>query len=97
MLACRRPPRAACVCGGVRVLGALWKRELERAPHPHLCGLPSLCRLREDALALRSGWDAQIAELSKEMISKDLQIQSLRAEAVELKAHLARCQQDIGR
>ncbi|XP_045839954.1 coiled-coil domain-containing protein 57 isoform X2 [Meles meles] len=57
----------------------------------------ALDRLREDALALRSGWDAQIAELSKEMISKDLQIQSLRAEAVELKAHLARCQQDIGR
>ncbi|VCX40085.1 unnamed protein product [Gulo gulo] len=57
----------------------------------------ALHRLREDALALRSGWDAQIAELSKEMISKDLQIQSLQAEAVELKAHLARCQQDIGR
>ncbi|XP_059003483.1 coiled-coil domain-containing protein 57 isoform X2 [Mustela lutreola] len=57
----------------------------------------ALDRLREDALALRSGWDAQIAELSKEMISKDLQIQSLQAEAVELKAHLARCQQDIGR
>uniref|UniRef100_M3YIB4 Coiled-coil domain containing 57 n=2 Tax=Mustela putorius furo TaxID=9669 RepID=M3YIB4_MUSPF len=57
----------------------------------------ALDRLREDALALRSGWDAQITELSKEMISKDLQIQSLQAEAVELKAHLARCQQDIGR
>ncbi|XP_044103109.1 coiled-coil domain-containing protein 57 isoform X2 [Neovison vison] len=57
----------------------------------------ALDRLREDTLALRSGWDAQIAELSKEMISKDLQIQSLQAEAVELKAHLARCQQDIGR
>ncbi|XP_022378961.1 coiled-coil domain-containing protein 57 isoform X3 [Enhydra lutris kenyoni] len=57
----------------------------------------ALDRLREDMLALRSGWDAQIAELSKEMISKDLQIQSLQAEAVELKAHLARCQQDIGR
>ncbi|XP_034881621.1 coiled-coil domain-containing protein 57 isoform X3 [Mirounga leonina] len=54
-------------------------------------------KLREDASALKSGWDAQIAQLSKEMISKDLQLQSLQEEEVELKAHLARCQQDIGR
>ncbi|XP_027423943.2 coiled-coil domain-containing protein 57 isoform X6 [Zalophus californianus] len=54
-------------------------------------------KLREDASALKSGWDAQIAQLSKEMISKDLQLQSLQGEEVELKAHLARCQQDIGR
>ncbi|XP_077922409.1 coiled-coil domain-containing protein 57 isoform X3 [Halichoerus grypus] len=54
-------------------------------------------KLRDDASALKSGWDAQIAQLSKEMISKDLQLQSLQEEEVELKAHLARCQQDIGR
>uniref|UniRef100_G1MFU3 Coiled-coil domain containing 57 n=1 Tax=Ailuropoda melanoleuca TaxID=9646 RepID=G1MFU3_AILME len=54
-------------------------------------------KLREDALALRSGWDAQIAQLSKEMVAKDLYIQSLQEGEVELKAHLARCQQDIGR
>lgn len=96
MLACRLPLRAACACRGVRV-GGTGEKKARASATPHSCGLPSLCRLREDALALRSGWDAQITELSKEMISKDLQIQSLQAEAVELKAHLARCQQDIGR
>ncbi|KAB0367938.1 hypothetical protein FD755_021262 [Muntiacus reevesi] len=54
-------------------------------------------KLREDASALKSGWDAQIAQLSKEMISKDLQVQSLQEEEMKLKAQLARCQQDIGR
>uniref|UniRef100_A0A8C6FYT8 Coiled-coil domain containing 57 n=1 Tax=Moschus moschiferus TaxID=68415 RepID=A0A8C6FYT8_MOSMO len=54
-------------------------------------------KLREDASALKSSWDAQIAQLSKEMISKDLQVQSLQAEEMELKAQLSRCQQDIGR
>ncbi|XP_033702684.1 coiled-coil domain-containing protein 57 isoform X1 [Tursiops truncatus] len=54
-------------------------------------------KLREDASALKSGWDAQIAQLSKEMISKDLQVQALQEEEVKLKAQLARCQQDIGR
>nr|XP_058902879.1 coiled-coil domain-containing protein 57 isoform X4 [Kogia breviceps] len=54
-------------------------------------------KLREDASALKSGWDAQIAQLSKEMISKDLQVHSLQEEEMKLKAQLARCQQDIGR
>ncbi|XP_032355016.1 coiled-coil domain-containing protein 57 isoform X4 [Camelus ferus] len=54
-------------------------------------------KLREDAAALRSGWDAQIAQLSEEMTSKDLQVQSLREEEMKLKAQVARCQQDIGR
>uniref|UniRef100_A0A8C8XGH6 Coiled-coil domain containing 57 n=1 Tax=Panthera leo TaxID=9689 RepID=A0A8C8XGH6_PANLE len=54
-------------------------------------------KLREEASALKSGWDAQVAQLSKDLISKDLQIQALQEEAVELKAQLARCQQDVGR
>ncbi|XP_039082148.1 coiled-coil domain-containing protein 57 isoform X1 [Hyaena hyaena] len=54
-------------------------------------------KLREDASALQSGWDAQTARLSKDLVSKDLQIQALQEEAVELKAQLARCQQDVGR
>ncbi|KAM8784468.1 coiled-coil domain-containing protein 57 [Rhynchonycteris naso] len=54
-------------------------------------------KLQEEALALRSGWDAQVAQLSKEMTFKDLQFQSLQEEEVQLKAQLARCQQDIGR
>ncbi|XP_044900898.1 coiled-coil domain-containing protein 57 isoform X6 [Felis catus] len=54
-------------------------------------------KLCEEASALKSGWDAQVAQLSKDLISKDLQIQALQEEAVELKAQLARCQQDVGR
>ncbi|XP_047688682.1 coiled-coil domain-containing protein 57 isoform X4 [Prionailurus viverrinus] len=54
-------------------------------------------KLREEASALKSGWDAQVAQLSKDLISKDLRIQALQEEAVELKAQLARCQQDVGR
>uniref|UniRef100_A0A452R7Q0 Coiled-coil domain containing 57 n=1 Tax=Ursus americanus TaxID=9643 RepID=A0A452R7Q0_URSAM len=60
-------------------------------------GQADALKLREDASALKSGWDAQIAQLSKEMVAKDLHIQSLQEGEVELKAHLARCQQDIGR
>lgn len=56
-----------------------------------------MSRLQEDASTLKSSQDAQIARLSKEMVSKDLQIQSLQKEEVTLKAQLARCHQDIGR
>ncbi|XP_075855954.1 coiled-coil domain-containing protein 57 isoform X1 [Microcebus murinus] len=54
-------------------------------------------RLREDASALKSAWDAQIAQLSKEMISKDLQVQTLQQAEAKLKAQLAAFQQDIDR
>nr|XP_045232340.1 coiled-coil domain-containing protein 57 isoform X5 [Macaca fascicularis] len=54
-------------------------------------------RLREDASTVKSAWDAQIAQLSKEMVSKDLQIQTLQEEEVKLKAQVARSQQDIER
>uniref|UniRef100_A0A2K5ETR1 Coiled-coil domain containing 57 n=1 Tax=Aotus nancymaae TaxID=37293 RepID=A0A2K5ETR1_AOTNA len=54
-------------------------------------------QLREDASAVKSAWDAQIAQLSKEMVSKDLQIQMLQEEEVKLKAQVARFQQDIER
>ncbi|EPQ18584.1 Coiled-coil domain-containing protein 57 [Myotis brandtii] len=54
-------------------------------------------RLREEASALRASWDAQLAQLSKETISKDLQVQSLQEDAAQLRAQLARCQQDVGR
>ncbi|XP_029784212.1 coiled-coil domain-containing protein 57 isoform X2 [Suricata suricatta] len=54
-------------------------------------------KLREDASALQSGWDAQAAQLCKDLTSRDLQVQALQEEAVELKAQLARCQEDTGR
>ncbi|XP_035158099.3 coiled-coil domain-containing protein 57 isoform X2 [Callithrix jacchus] len=54
-------------------------------------------RLREDASAVKSAWDAQIAQMSKEMVSKDLQIQMLQEEEMKLKAQVARFQQDVER
>ncbi|KAL4687274.1 hypothetical protein H8959_019402 [Pygathrix nigripes] len=42
-------------------------------------------QLREDVSTVKSAWDAQIAQLSKEMVSKDLQIQTLQEEEVKLK------------
>ncbi|XP_062937149.1 coiled-coil domain-containing protein 57 [Cynocephalus volans] len=54
-------------------------------------------QLREDASALKAGWDAQIAQMSKEVIAKDLQVQTLQGQEAKLKAQLARFQQDIER
>uniref|UniRef100_G3SRY4 Coiled-coil domain containing 57 n=1 Tax=Loxodonta africana TaxID=9785 RepID=G3SRY4_LOXAF len=56
-----------------------------------------VARLREEASALKSGWDAQVAQLSKEAVSKDLQVHALQEDGVQLKAQLARLQQDIDR
>nr|XP_034363553.1 coiled-coil domain-containing protein 57 isoform X3 [Arvicanthis niloticus] len=54
-------------------------------------------KFREDAAALKAAWDAQIAQMSKEAVSKDLQVQSLQEEEVKLRAQVARFQQDIDR
>ncbi|KAM5150250.1 coiled-coil domain-containing protein 57 isoform 2-T2 [Callospermophilus lateralis] len=54
-------------------------------------------RLREDAAALKASWDAQVTQMSKETVAKDLQVQTLREEEVKLKAQLARRQQDVAR
>lgn len=56
-----------------------------------------LCRFHEDAVTLKAAWDAQIAQLSKEAVSKDLQVQMLQEEEMKLKAQVARFQQDIDR
>ncbi|XP_006869683.1 PREDICTED: coiled-coil domain-containing protein 57 [Chrysochloris asiatica] len=57
----------------------------------------AITRLREEASALKSGWDAQVAQLSKEMVSKDLQVHALQEEGLRLTAQSARLQQDIDR
>lgn len=54
-------------------------------------------KFREDAAALKAAWDAQIAQMSKEAVSKDLQIQALQEEEMKLKAQVAKSQQDIDR
>ncbi|KAM6164686.1 coiled-coil domain-containing protein 57 [Rhynchocyon petersi] len=56
-----------------------------------------VARLQEEASALRSAWDAQVVQLSKEAVSKDLQIHGLQEEEMKLRAQSARLQQDIER
>ncbi|XP_030062743.1 coiled-coil domain-containing protein 57-like [Microcaecilia unicolor] len=54
-------------------------------------------KLQGELNKLQSGWDSHIAEISKETASVNLQVQSLQQEKVQLKAELARSQQDINR
>ncbi|XP_075845882.1 coiled-coil domain-containing protein 57 [Microtus pennsylvanicus] len=54
-------------------------------------------KLHEDAAALKAAWDAQITQMSKEAVSKDLQVQMLQEEEGKLKAQVARFQKDIDR
>ncbi|XP_038598832.1 coiled-coil domain-containing protein 57 [Tachyglossus aculeatus] len=57
----------------------------------------AIAKLREEVAAVKSGWDAQIDQISKEIVSKDLRVQGLQEEEVKLKAHLITLQQDIDR
>uniref|UniRef100_A0A286Y2I6 Coiled-coil domain containing 57 n=1 Tax=Cavia porcellus TaxID=10141 RepID=A0A286Y2I6_CAVPO len=54
-------------------------------------------RLREETAAIKAGWDAQVAQVSKEAVSRDLQAQTLQEEKAKLKAQLVRTQQDVDR
>ncbi|XP_059128304.1 coiled-coil domain-containing protein 57 [Peromyscus eremicus] len=54
-------------------------------------------KLQEDAAALKAAWDAQITQMSKEAVSKDLQVQMLQEEEMKLKAQVAKFQKDIDR
>ncbi|XP_037770521.1 coiled-coil domain-containing protein 57 isoform X1 [Chelonia mydas] len=54
-------------------------------------------KLQEELTTLKTSWDSHLAQISKETVSKDLQIQSLHEEEVKLRAELARFQQDIER
>ncbi|XP_067403889.1 coiled-coil domain-containing protein 57 isoform X2 [Emydura macquarii macquarii] len=54
-------------------------------------------KLQGELATLKISWDSHLAQVSKEAISKDLQIQSLHEEEMKLRAELARFQQDIER
>ncbi|CAM4648594.1 coiled-coil domain-containing protein 57 isoform X1 [Caretta caretta] len=54
-------------------------------------------KLQEELTTLKTSWDSHLAQISKETVSKDLQIQSLHEDEVKLRAELARFQQDIER
>ncbi|XP_075760350.1 coiled-coil domain-containing protein 57 isoform X2 [Pelodiscus sinensis] len=54
-------------------------------------------KLEGELTTLKTRWDSHLAQISKDTVSKDLQIQSLHEEKVKLKAELARFQKDIER
>ncbi|EMP32462.1 Coiled-coil domain-containing protein 57 [Chelonia mydas] len=66
-------------------------------PQKHPVALALCARLQEELTTLKTSWDSHLAQISKETVSKDLQIQSLHEEEVKLRAELARFQQDIER
>ncbi|XP_075436096.1 coiled-coil domain-containing protein 57 isoform X2 [Ascaphus truei] len=57
----------------------------------------AITTLREDLDTLKSGWDSHIAQMSKETVNKDLEIQSLQEEDTKLKARLSTNQKHIER
>ncbi|XP_078509887.1 coiled-coil domain-containing protein 57 [Lissotriton helveticus] len=54
-------------------------------------------KLQGEMQTLKNAWDAHIAQISSETVSKDLQLQSMQEEETKLKAQLARCHQDVER
>ncbi|KAJ1128676.1 hypothetical protein NDU88_007051 [Pleurodeles waltl] len=54
-------------------------------------------KLQCEMQTLKSAWDAHIAQISSETVSKDLQLQSMQKEEMKLKADLVRCHQDLER
>ncbi|XP_054834759.1 coiled-coil domain-containing protein 57 [Eublepharis macularius] len=54
-------------------------------------------KLEQELEALKSSCDSQVAQVSREIISKDLQIQGLQEEEVKLRAQQASLLQDIER
>ncbi|XP_039357341.1 coiled-coil domain-containing protein 57 isoform X4 [Mauremys reevesii] len=54
-------------------------------------------KLQGELTTLKTSWDSHLAQISKETVSKDLQIQSLHEEEMKLRAELTRFQQDVER
>lgn len=54
-------------------------------------------KLKDDVAALKNGWDSYVTQVSKETVSKDLQIQALQDEEQKMKAEMAKYQKDIER
>ncbi|XP_050775886.1 coiled-coil domain-containing protein 57 isoform X6 [Gopherus flavomarginatus] len=54
-------------------------------------------KLQGELTTLKTSWDSHLAQISKETVSKDLQIQSLHEEEVKLRTELSKFQQDVER
>ncbi|XP_053160096.1 coiled-coil domain-containing protein 57 isoform X4 [Hemicordylus capensis] len=51
-------------------------------------------KLKQELETLKTSWDSQVAQISKETVSKDLQIQAFQEEELKLRAQLASFLQD---
>ncbi|XP_063817311.1 coiled-coil domain-containing protein 57 isoform X2 [Pseudophryne corroboree] len=54
-------------------------------------------KLKEETTTLKTGWDSYIAQVSKDTVNKDLQLQSLQEGEEKLKAQISKYQKDIER
>uniref|UniRef100_A0A452HM20 Uncharacterized protein n=1 Tax=Gopherus agassizii TaxID=38772 RepID=A0A452HM20_9SAUR len=54
-------------------------------------------KLQGELTTLKTSWDSHLAQISKETVSKDLQIQSLHEEEMKLRTELSKFQQDVER
>ncbi|XP_056406004.1 coiled-coil domain-containing protein 57 isoform X2 [Hyla sarda] len=54
-------------------------------------------KLKDDVATLKNGWDSYVTQVSKDTVTKDLQIQALQEEEQKIKAEMAKYQKDIER
>ncbi|XP_073444244.1 coiled-coil domain-containing protein 57 isoform X2 [Dendrobates tinctorius] len=54
-------------------------------------------KLKDDVVTLKNGWDSYVTQVSKDTVSKDLQIQAMQGEEQKMKAEIAKYQKDIER
>lgn len=54
-------------------------------------------RCDQELKTMKTNWDSQEAQLSRERVSKDLQIHALQEEEIKLKTQLATLLQDVER
>ncbi|XP_040293537.1 coiled-coil domain-containing protein 57 isoform X2 [Bufo bufo] len=54
-------------------------------------------KLKDEVATLKNGWDSYVTQVSKDSVTKDLQIQALQEEEQKMKAEITRYQKDIER
>ncbi|KAM4031767.1 coiled-coil domain-containing protein 57 isoform 1-T2 [Anomaloglossus baeobatrachus] len=54
-------------------------------------------KLKDDVTTLKNGWDSYVTQVSRDTISKDLQIQALQEEPHKMKAEVTKYQKDVER
>ncbi|XP_069608585.1 coiled-coil domain-containing protein 57 isoform X2 [Ranitomeya imitator] len=54
-------------------------------------------KLKDDVATLKNGWDSYVTQVSKDTVSKDLQIQAMQGEEHKMKAEMTKYQKDVER